>query len=52
MLRYTFTVHLLNHGADLQVVQAILGYTGNDIFQRELSQKRILDVYLNSHPRL
>lgn len=51
MLRYTFTVHLLKNGADLQVIQAILGYTGKAAFQGDLSQKRILDVYLNSHPR-
>ena len=51
ILRYTFTVHLLKNGADSQVVQAILGYTAKGVFQDNISQKRILNVYLNSHPR-
>lgn len=51
-LRHTFAAHLLDNGADLQVVQEILGYTDNNALYGQLTQKRILQVYQKTHPRI
>lgn len=51
-LRHTFTTHLLQNGADLQVVHEILGYSDNNNLYKQLTQKKILQVYQKTHPRV
>lgn len=52
-LRQSFATQMLENGADFRVVQEILGRSNNlNGLYGNLSQKRILDVYQKTYPRI
>lgn len=52
-IRHSFAVHLLQNGAEIKMVQEILGHTdvASTIMYTQMADMRLRDEYLKAHPR-